>query len=666
MTEEAESDEGAAPEPAEALNPAAVSIALGRRTSADATAVDVEATAFLRDQRRLINLQAEHLHEQRELQLAHLRVRRWKDRLSLSLQVLAAIASTALAIGFADMMWRAHEDRGLVIDAFSVPPGLSEDGLTGSVVAQRFLDKLNALQTATESDRPAATFQNNWGEDIKVEIPETGLKLGELKKFLRDRLGDVSHVTGEIYKTPTGIALTARLGDSSPQTFEGSQADFDSLAQRAAEAVYRLSQPYRYSDYLEQHGRVEQAIGVISDLATNGPPIERGWAYAAWSVYKLNDYGDPNAARILAKQGLGFTNGSTVRADIALIDEEVWSGHDEHTLEYSRDLDSRAHTRSSETTKSYFERNSLISTAWLASLVGDRKTSGKQWLRVAKTSEYQGLARLSYALAATEFALNHDPQAARQALEPLGAAEETSFLEADALNAFMGLPGYWLAVERGDWRAALDDARAADGWLDAHKDRYKVMGLMLSVWIRPLEALAMAKSGDVTSAATLIETTSADCYLCIRVRAQIAAEKNDWPAAERWFGEATHLAPSLPFAFAEWGRARLTHGDVDGAIAVLKRANEVGSRFADPLELMGEALMRKGNYRGAVDKFRAADEAAPNWGCNHLHWGQSLLRIGRERDAKAQLDMARRLSLSAADRAQLDASTAHTSPELCK
>lgn len=49
--------------------------------------MDVEAAAFLRDQRHLINLQAEHLHEQRELQLAHLRVRRWKDRMSLSLQL---------------------------------------------------------------------------------------------------------------------------------------------------------------------------------------------------------------------------------------------------------------------------------------------------------------------------------------------------------------------------------------------------------------------------------------------------------------------------------------------------------------------------------------------------------------------------------------------------
>ncbi len=637
MTEE--SDLGVVPEAPEAtepLNPAAVSIALGRRGSAEAAAVDTEAAAFLRDQRRLINLQAEHLHEQRELQLAHLRVRRWKDRMSLSLQVLAAAAGTAIAFAFVLMAWRAHEDHGLVIDAFSVPSEFAAEGLSGGVVAQLFLDKLNALQLATESDRPAATFQNNWGEDIKVEIPETGVKLGDLEKFLRDQLGDVSHVTGEAYKTATGVALAARLGDTPPQTFEGSRADIDSLVQKAAESVYRFSQPYRFSVYLEQHGRVEEAIGVISDLAVNGPASERGWAYAEWAHFNLYDFSDAEAARVHAKQGLGFTQGSTVRADIELIGVEVWTGHDEQALQYSKDLDSKAHERSSETTQSYFEQNSLISTAWLSSLVGDLKTSGTQWLRVAKTPEFQGLVRLSHALAATEFVLDHDPQAAREALEPLGPTDDTSFLEANAINAFMGLPDYWLAMERGDWRAALDDARAADAWLETHKAKLPVSGLLQSVWIHPLQALAMAKAGDAAGSLALIETTPADCYLCLRVRGQIAAQAHDWPAAERWFAEAARQAPSMPFAFADWGAERLARGDADGAIAVLKRAHENGPHFADALELMGEALMRKGDYRAAVDKFRSADEAAPRWGRNHLRWGKSLLRVGREREAKAQ------------------------------
>jgi tetratricopeptide (TPR) repeat protein len=656
MTEQAE-PEGVeeASEALEQSNPTAVAIALHRTSSAGATAVDEEAAAFLRDQRRLINLQAEHLHEQRELQLAHLRVRRWKDRMSLSLQALAVLAGAVIAISFAEMAWHAHEDHGLLIDAFSVPPELATDGLSGSVVAQRFLDRIDALQTATESDRPAATFQNNWGDDIKVEIPETGLKLGEVEKLLRDRLGHVSHVTGDVYKTSTGIAVTARLGDTPAQTFAGSLADLDRLLQQAAESVYRFNQPYRFSNYLEQHGRVEEAIDVISDLATNGPPSEQAWAYGQWALFNLNDYGDANAARVHAKQGMGFSEGATVRADIAVIGAEVWSGHDEQALKYAQDLDPRAHKRSFETTNAYFEQNSIISSAYLASLVGDLKRSGEQWLRVAKTQEYEGLPRLSHALAATMFALNHDPESAQRALEPLGTPDDTSFLEANAISAFTGLPEYWLAAEQGDWRAALDDARRADVWLEDHKGKLRVTGLMQSVWIRPLEALAMAKGGDTASAATLIETTPTDCYLCLRVRGQIATQRHDWPAAERWFGEATREGPSLPFAFTEWGLERLMRGDADGAIAVLRQAHKAGPHFADPLELTGEALMHRGDYQGAVAQFQMASQAAPRWGRAHLRWGQSLLRIGHQRDAKAQLNTARSLSLSVSDRAELDA-----------
>ena len=109
---------------------------------------------------------------------------------------------------------------------------------------------------------------------------EPGLTFGEFGKLLRDKLGHVSHVTGEVLKTPDGIALTARIGDAPPQTFAGPPGSFDDLAQKAAEAVYRASQPYRFAEYLEHHDRVPEAFAVLADLAANGPPGERGWAYA--------------------------------------------------------------------------------------------------------------------------------------------------------------------------------------------------------------------------------------------------------------------------------------------------------------------------------------------------------------------------------------------------
>ena len=62
------------------ISPAAA-MAIGVRKGRSAGAKsDPKLDAFLDEQTRLVRLQTEHLHEQGELQLAHLRVRRWKDR----------------------------------------------------------------------------------------------------------------------------------------------------------------------------------------------------------------------------------------------------------------------------------------------------------------------------------------------------------------------------------------------------------------------------------------------------------------------------------------------------------------------------------------------------------------------------------------------------------
>jgi hypothetical protein len=219
---------------------AALSLALGRRKAKadDDPALD----AFLAEHTRLARLPSEHLHEQGELALSRLRWGRFSDRLKALLQLMTALVGAGVVALIAAMVWQAHEQHGLEIEAFSVPPNLARGGLTAQVAASRFLDKLRASQTATEdADRPAQSYEGNWGSDVKVEIPETGLTFGEFEKLLRDKVGHVTRVTGEVLMTPTGIAVTARMGDAPPQTFTGPADAFDDLARKAAEAVYRAN-----------------------------------------------------------------------------------------------------------------------------------------------------------------------------------------------------------------------------------------------------------------------------------------------------------------------------------------------------------------------------------------------------------------------------------------
>jgi tetratricopeptide (TPR) repeat protein len=572
-----------------------------------------EAAAYFRKQSCLVDLQIKHFDEEHKLGIAAARRKRYADRIRNMLATLLAGAALAVVLAVAGMAWSAANDHGLIIEAFSVPPDLAATGLTGEVVATRFLDKLRAMQTATESERPADSYQHNWGSELKVEIPQTGITFGEFGRLLRDKFGRVSRLTGEVIRTPKGISITARFGEEAPESFVGQESDVDDLTRKAAEAIYRVSQPYRFAEFLFEHGRNAEALSVISELALNGQRSERGWAYAQWGMLDLNANGDTRNAAKHCLTARSYSDASTLLAEICLVNSAVWAGHDQQALEYSKKLTLDAQTRAPGTTEAYFQNNKIISTAYQASIEGDIQESAKDFTLAESAPEYLGTVKLAPALAATAYALNHDPDSASKTLEGIEPVDDSSFLRLDALSAFTALPAFWVDAAINDWPAALADARKCDAWLDLHAASDRLLALLRPVWIQPLEALAMAKSGDTTSAETLIAATPLDCYLCMRIRGQIAAIKHDWPSAEKWFSEAVRQAPSLPFAFSEWGAMRLDRGDFVGAAAQFEVSHRVGPHFADALKGWGDALARQGQSRAALAKYDEALRFAPDW-----------------------------------------------------
>ncbi len=180
------------------------------------------------------------------------------------LQMMAAAVAVLIVFAIGAAVWSAHEADGVVIEAFSVPPDLAGKGLSGQVIATRLQDRLAALQAATFSLRAPSSYANNWGDDIKVQIPDTGVSIGELNRYLRNWLGHETHISGEIWHTPDGIAVTARAGSDSSPVIDGREAEFDKLIESAAEAIYRRTQPYRYGVYLVQAGRLDEAKAVFA------------------------------------------------------------------------------------------------------------------------------------------------------------------------------------------------------------------------------------------------------------------------------------------------------------------------------------------------------------------------------------------------------------------
>ena len=159
--------------------------------------------------------------------------------------------------------------------------------------------------------------------------------------------------------------------------------------------------------------------------------------------------------------------------------------------------------------------------------------------------------------------------------------------------------------------------------------------------------------GQFAAAEARLKPSPADCYPCLRARAQVAALQRQDGRADWWFARAAAIGPSIPYAESEWGQALLDRGQPDAAIAQFTIGNQKGPHFADPLEGWGEALMAKNQSHLALAKFAEAEKYAPNWGRLHLKWGEALFYAGKPDEAKAQFAHAAQLDLTPSEKSEL-------------
>ena len=133
----------------------------------------------------------------------------------------------AIVAGIAYLVWNAARSNEFIIDLFSVPPDLAEKGISGDELAGELVDHLLTMQAQTESFRAPQSYTDNFGENIKLEIPETGISLTELDRFLREKLGNEVHISGALFHTASGLKLTARAGAAAGVTVDGSENDLE-------------------------------------------------------------------------------------------------------------------------------------------------------------------------------------------------------------------------------------------------------------------------------------------------------------------------------------------------------------------------------------------------------------------------------------------------------
>jgi len=628
MTEEAEGQDTGAEASGAAGSTAATALALGGASRE-------EADNFLRNQNGLIADQRHHLHRQ----LTALDLGIWEKRIGVLLRIATAFIGIVIAAGLAAIIWNAAHADGLVIESFSVPPDLAAQGLTGEVVASQMLDRLSDMN-ATPSTRAPQSYANNWGDDLKVEIPDTGISVGEAYRFLKSWLGHETRISGELWHTANGIAITARITGGSAATVDGSTADFGALVQKAAEGIYGRTQPYRYALYLTVQGRRDEALTRFKSLAQTGAASDRGWAYVGWNN-AIADSAPSSEREQLLLQAVPYRVPVAV-SNLAVA--ETGRGRDEQALTYYKEAESLARDGGGDINPATLTGYLKGIEAYRLSLLGAYHAA----VASEKAAIDAGVATTgspSNALARYEIG-EHDLAGARASVTnpvvSLGTAQA-------ALSTAPARFDMNMAWELQDWTSFVSQAAA----LAPTMAKYPGLESQMSTPLQPQLAYAQAKLGNFAEAEALITHTPSDCYPCLRLRAQIAELEGQHRRADYWFARAAAAGPDFPFADAEWGEVLLERGQPDAANEKFKLANKKSPQYADAIEMWGEALMKKNRSDLALAKFTEADKYAPNWGRLHLKWGEALGYTGRKDEAQKQFGLAAGLDLSSADNAEL-------------
>jgi tetratricopeptide (TPR) repeat protein len=559
---------------------------------------------FLGHQSELLQVQKRHLEDEHALRVAHLRnrlreekVRRFGLRLRVGFQLFIALFATVIGIGIgiAVMIHDAVTSRRVVIEPFDAPPGLAARGLSGKVIASGLLDELSRLQEATRGSVAARGLSGAWSNDIKVNVPETGVSIGEISRLLRGRFGHDVSIDGELVETPMqGLALTVRGNRVPPKTFSGSATELGKLTIGAAEYIYSKSQPARWASYLTVNERYQEAIAFCRTAFADADPAERPRLLNSWAIAIQSSGGSNREALALFRAAVKLqpdvwpVHNNIQNALMVLGDEEgAW-----RAAEDMRGIAGGRPGRAPEFSYQNWDYLTWNLPAWLAEVAADVEASSA------------GLSA-SIAASGTEVAdiqaRMHDGSAADLALKT--TKDDPHDPTIAAMNHFVRGR---LASEAGDTLQAQSEMEAfgaayADPAVATNYPGYHC-------WIAPAEEAA--RHPEKADAVLRTAGTFVDCY---RFRADILDGRGDWPGAQKAYADAVALAPDLPAAYYSWGLALARHGDLSAAQIKLQAANQRGDHWADPLKAWGDLLVKQGHAKDALAKYDEALKYAPNW-----------------------------------------------------
>ena len=564
------------------------------------------ATEFLRDQSRLLREQTEQVKAERHLRLHHLhcqtrdgRIRRAGARIRVAMQLFVALIATVVGAFLVSMFYDAVASRTVVVEAFKAPSILASRGLTGDVVASGVLDALEKLREATRDANAGMKTTGAWATDIKIELPETGVSVGEISRLLHQRFGHDVRIDGDLVQTDRGgLALTVR-GDGVPaKTFEGPAASLGGLTTQAAEYVYGRSQPQAMATYLQSTGRYGETLEFLPGAMARARDDEarckvaNSWGTTFEGLNKPVQAAEKlRLARTLCPRyaTLWWTSWDDLVGTILL------QGNEEAAWRESRALLSEADRAPKD------KRPELRNVANASQITWDLPLALASALEDASRNGGAGASLVIAGPALAEFYwLLHDPSHAARYMASSDPDDPTTKAES------LLIAGY-AALEIGD-------AAGAVGPLEKFYKAWQAdTTLQFTYTDNPcFLGLAYGLAGRAADAETVFKHIG-PWSRCVAFYGDVLAHAGDEAGARRVWSAGLASGPDLPMIYLHRGLFELGRNDLAAAEADLSTARTKAPHFADPLKAWGDLLARRGDATGAVAKYEEAAKYAPAW-----------------------------------------------------
>ena len=202
-------------------------------------------------------------------------------RLVINVLVLAPI----LLIGYT--VWQAVEEDMIIVDSFTVPKALEDQGYTGTSVAQQLIDRVEFIHSTakTRVERQQIGHESQFASLSSLQVPQSGLTIQTIVSMLRklfrppdDRIGGEITIKQEaqgLMARTYAVSLRFDIERNNPdrlgrptdsrhfvKPFESSS--LDKLIERSAQAIVEKTAPATLASYL-YHAREWSELDKLLD-----------------------------------------------------------------------------------------------------------------------------------------------------------------------------------------------------------------------------------------------------------------------------------------------------------------------------------------------------------------------------------------------------------------